>query len=171
MIEQHFYFSDLKNFPYSDNYGTGFKFKLDNLDYEIQGDYKGEYRKATFSTHSYVGYGGIHYYGSIKFYTSNVCITPGKTGRSISGYLKGIELPEESKTVRIDILRPLELKEINEDKNRWEYYKEGDLVNAFYNEEDILKIFKECVNQIFKGKWIINTDLCYLDDEEIIIDN
>lgn len=168
-IEKHFYYSELKKFPYSNKYRTGFKFILDDLEYEVQGNYDGEYRKAEFSTHSYIGNGGIHYYGSIKFYTYNNCITPGKAGHSVAGFLKGIKLPEESERVRIDILRPITPEELKD--NRWKTYKEGDLVNGFYQEEEILEIFKKYMNQIFKGKWIIKTNLWNLDDETIIIDN
>jgi len=170
MIENHFYSGELREFPYHDDYGLGFRFKTDDgEEFEVVGNYNSDgYRKAELSIHSYRGGGGIHFYGSINFSNTNASLKNPNISRC--GYLgKGIVLPENTKRVRIDILRPITKEELKD--YRWEGYEDTDIVNAFYKEQDILDIVKEYANQIFRGKWILQTNMWDLPNEEIIINN
>lgn len=171
MLKDHFY--DIEIFPLKEDRGINIPFIDEGKDYIIEGDYYDSknpgYRIATFSTHSYQGAGGIHFYGSIKVYTSVKEIA---TGYEVWKSWKDFKIPEESKDIRIDILRPLTQKEIDDEPYRWEkqWYKEGMLVNAFYREDEIVQIVKDHINELFKGKWVLNCDL-WNTQEKIIIDN
>lgn len=170
MLANHFY--DIEIFPLKDDRGINIPFTDEGEDYIILGNFDSknpEYRCATFSTHSYQGAGGIHFYGSIKVSTD---IKQAGTNYYVYKSWKDFKMPEESKDIRIDILRPLTQKEIDDEPYRWEkqWYKEGMLVNAFYREDEIVQIVKDHINELFKGKWILNMDL-WNTQEKIIIDN
>lgn len=174
MLENHVYNSEL--YPILDKRGIGFKFSYGDGEAEVKAEISREnpgFRKCLFSIHSYTGYGGgIHYYGSLKISTYNEFINSDGRVLSVGGFLgKGIELPEDSKTLRIDILHPLEQWEFDKYPHRWEHYKLGDLSNAFYTEEELIGVFKKCLPYLLKGKWEVKCEYWTLDDEIILINN
>lgn len=174
MLKNHVYDSEI--FPISDKRGIGFKFPYGSGEAEVKADKSREnpeFRRCIFSIHSYIGYGGgIHYYGSLKIYTYNEYVDSEGYVSSVGGFLgKGINLPEESKTLRIDILHPLEEWELKKYPHRFDTYKIGDLSNAFYTEEELIDTFKTILPYLLKGKWEVNCEYWKLDDETILIDN
>lgn len=51
-------------------------------------------------------------------------------GKSVSGYLGGIEIPNEYQTIKGEFVRPLTQKEIDKQPKRWgNWYQVGDLVS------------------------------------------
>nr|WP_302693243.1 hypothetical protein [uncultured Prevotella sp.] len=83
--------------------------------------------------------GAIHYYATLYINVANVC-----DNSSVSGYLGGIEIPNEYQTIKGEFVRPLTLKEIDEQPRRWDFpYQEGDLVNAFESLEEIENLIKK----------------------------
>lgn len=82
--------------------------------------------------------GAIHYYAKLYINVSNVC-----GNSSVSGYLGGIEIPNEYQTIKGEFVRPLTQKEIDKQPKRWgNWYQVGDLVNAFESLEEIENLIK-----------------------------
>ena len=100
---------------------------------------------------SYIGYcgGAEHYYCSISIPVEN---RNGNT--TIGGYFGGIKIPNEYQGFKASIVRPLS-KEEAADTERWEWYKEGDMVEAFCSLKELNKCI-EMIRQIFpEDKWNI----------------
>lgn len=92
--------------------------------------------------------GAIHYYATLYVKVNNVC-----DNSSVSGYLGGIEIPNEYQTIKGEFVRPLTQKEIDEQPRRWDFpYKEGDLVNAFESLEEIESLIKKLKKKKFSSK-------------------
>lgn len=82
-------------------------------------------------------------------YVDNVC------GDSVvSGYLEGIEIPNEYQTIKGEFVRPLTQKEIDEYPNRWDIsYQVGDLVNAFESLQEIESLIKKLKKKFSSKEW------------------
>lgn len=131
--------------------GEGFTFclDLDGEKYTTIGDYTKGKRDVKFCITSYIGYcgGAEHYYCSISIPIEN------KNGNTtIGGYCGGIEIPNEYKSFKASIVRPLSKEEAT-DTERWKWYKEGDMVEAFCSLDELNECIKT-IRKIFpKDKW------------------
>lgn len=69
---------------------------------------------------------------------------------SVSGYLGGIEIPNDYQTIKGEFVRPLTQKEKDEQPDRWDdWYEVGDLVNAFESLEEIENLIKTSKEVLF----------------------
>lgn len=135
--------------PIPSTIGEGFSFCLDGVKYTTTGSYTKGKRNVEFHITSYIGYCGEaqHYYCSISIYVGNI-----NGNKSVSGSLRGIEIPNEFKSFKASIVRPLSKEEVADTK-RWELYEEGDMVDAFCSLEELNKCI-ETIRQIFpEDKW------------------
>lgn len=112
------------------NIGEGFQFNLHGKVYTTRGSYtKDKKRQAEIEICSFQGFccDAVHYYAKLYIFVDNVC-----GNSSVSGYLGGIEIPNEYQTIEGEFVRPLTQKEKDEQTGRWgRWYQVGDLVNAF----------------------------------------
>lgn len=93
--------------------------------------------------------GAIHYYAKLYIKVSNVC-----GNSSVSGYLGGIEIPNEYQTIKWEFVRPLTQKEIDEQPDRWDcWYRVGDLVNAFESLQEIESLIKNLKKKFSSKEW------------------
>ena len=134
------------------NIGEGFQFNLSGKTYTTMGSYtKDKKRLANIEISSFCGLcgGAIHYYATLYINVSNEC------GNSfIGGYLGGIEIPNEYKSIKGEFVRPLTQKEKDEQPDRWDYwYKVGDLVNAFESLEEIEGLIKNLKKKFSSKEW------------------
>lgn len=91
----------------------------------------------------------IHYYAKLYITVSNVC-----GNSSVSGYLGGIEIPNEYQTIKGEFVRPLTQKEIDKQPDRWGYwYQVGDLVNAFESLQEIESLIKNLKKKFSSKEW------------------
>lgn len=135
--------------PIPSTIGEGFTFILDGVQYTTTGSYTKGKRNVEFNITSYIGYcaGAEHYYCSISIYVGNI-----NGNKSVSGSLRGIEIPNEFKSFKASIVRPLSKEEVADTK-RWEWYEEGDMVDAFCSLDE-LNEYIETIRQIFpEDKW------------------
>lgn len=101
--------------------------------------------------------GAIHYYAKLYIKVSNVC-----GNSSVSGYLGGIEIPNEYQTIKGEFVRPLTQKEIDEQPRRWDFpYQEGDLVNAFESLEEIESLIKKLKKKFASKEWKVEIRRSY----------
>lgn len=170
-LEEHFYNPEL--FPINQDRGEGFEFEYDGSTYVTQGRRDSSYpgfRVAELTISSFQGFGGIHYYGKLSAYLSNNAKS--NPNHSIGGSLRGVNFPADANSFDVEVIRPVNQSEIDEDPIRWEDYKAGiDSTNAFYTEEEIIEIVETLKDEIFKGKWILMVDGYNTDNKKIIIDN
>ena len=134
------------------NIGEGFQFNLHGKVYTTRGSYtKDKKRQAEIEICTFQGFccDAIHYYAKLYIYVDNVC------GDSVvSGYLEGIEIPNEYQTIKGEFVRPLTQKEIDEYPNRWDIsYQVGDLVNAFESLEEIENLIKKLKKKFSSKEW------------------
>lgn len=135
--------------PIPSTIGEGFTFILDGVQYTTTGSYTKGKRNVEFNITSYIGYcaEAEHYYCSISIYVGNI-----NGNKSVSGSLRGIEIPNEFKSFKASIVRPLSKEEVADTK-RWEWYEEGDMVDAFCSLDE-LNEYIETIRQIFpEDKW------------------
>lgn len=93
--------------------------------------------------------GAIHYYAKLYIKVNNVC-----DNSSVSGYLGGIEIPNEYQTIKGEFVRPLTQKEIDKQPDRWGYwYQAGYLVNAFESLEYIESLIKNLKKKFSSKEW------------------
>lgn len=93
--------------------------------------------------------GAIHYYAKLRINVSNVC-----GNSSASGYLGGIEIPNDYQTIKGEFVRPLTQKEIDEQPDRWDcWYQVGDLVNAFESLKEIESLIKDLKKKFSSKDW------------------
>lgn len=134
------------------NIGEGFQFELSGKTYTTKGSYtKDKKRLANIEISSFCGLcgGAIHYYATLYINVSNEC------GNSfVGGYLEGIEIPNEYKSIKGEFVRPLTQKEKDEQPDRWDYwYQVGDLVNAFESLEEIESLIKNLKKKFSSKEW------------------
>lgn len=142
------------------NIGEGFQFKLDDKIYTTTGSYtKDRKRLINIEISSFCGLcgGAIHYYATLYIKVNNVC-----DNSSVSGYLGGIEIPNEYQTIKGEFVRPLTQKEIDNQPNRWDFgYEVGDLVNAFESIEEIENLIKKFKKKFSSKEWKVEIGLSY----------
>ena len=137
------------------NIGEGFQFNLHGKLYTTIGSYtKYKKRCVNIKISSFYGLCGsaTHYYATLYIDVNNVC------GNShVAGYLGGIEIPNEYKTIEGEFVRPLTQKEKDEQPDRWScQYQVGDLVNAFESLEEIEELVKNFKKKFSIEEWKIN---------------
>lgn len=134
------------------NIGEGFQFNLSGKTYTTMGSYtKDKKRLMNIEISSFCGLcgGAIHYYAKLYINVSNVC-----GNSSVSGYLGGIEIPNEYQTIKGEFVRPLTQKEIDKQPKRWgNWYQVGDLVNAFESLEEIENLIKKLKKKFSSKEW------------------
>lgn len=134
--------------PIPSTIGEGFTFCLDGEKYTTIGGYTKGKRDVEFHITSYIGYcgGAEHYYCSISIFVEN------RNGnKTVGGSLRGIKVPNEYQSFRASIVRPLSKEEVG--TKRWEWYEEGDMVDAFCSLKELNKCI-ETIRQIFpEDKW------------------
>ena len=132
--------------------GQGFQFNLSGKIYTTTGSYtKDKKRIANIEIRSFAGLcgGAIHYYATLYIKVSNVC-----DNSSVSGYLGGIEIPDEYQTIEGEFVRPLTQNEKDKQPDRWGYgYKVGDLVNAFDSLQEIESLIKNLKKKFSSKEW------------------
>ena len=142
------------------NIGEGFQFNLSGKTYTTTGSYtKDKKRLMNIVISSFCGLcsEAIHYYAKLYIKVSNVC-----GNSSVSGYLGGIEIPNEYQTIKGEFVRPLTQKEIDEQPRRWDFpYQAGDLVNAFESLEDIESLIKKLKKKFSSKEWKVEIRRSY----------
>lgn len=135
--------------PIPSTIGEGFTFCLNGKQYTTIGGYTKGKRDVEFYITSYIGYcgGAEHYYCSISIPVEN---RNGNT--TIGGYNGGIEIPNEYQSFKASIVRPL-TKEEAADTERWKWYKEGDMVEAFCSLKELNKCIKTIRKIFSEDKW------------------
>nr|DAV98171.1 MAG TPA: hypothetical protein [Caudoviricetes sp.] len=141
------------------NIGEGFQFNLSGKTYTTTGSYtKDKKRLMNIEIRSFRGLcgGAIHYYATLYINVANVC-----DNSSVSGYLGGIEIPNEYQTIKGEFVRPLTQKEIDEQPDRWYWYQAGDLVNAFESLEEIESLIKKLKKKFASKEWKVEIKRSY----------
>ena len=132
--------------------GEGFQFNLYGKIYTTTGSYtKDGKRIVNIEIRSFAGLcgGAIHYYATLYINVSNVC-----DNSSVSGYLGGIEIPDEYQTIKGEFVRPLTQKEKDNQPDRWGYgYQVGGLVNAFESLQEIESLIKKLKKKFPSDEW------------------
>lgn len=135
--------------PISSTIGEGFTFCLNGEQYTTTGGYTKGKRNVEFCITSFIGYcgGAQHYYCSIS-----ISVVNRSGNKTVGGYLGGIKIPNEYKSFNASIVRPLSKEEVADTK-RWEFYEEGDMVDAFCSLDELNECI-ETIRQIFpEDKW------------------
>lgn len=141
------------------NIGEGFKFNLHGKIYTTTGNYtKDGKRIVNIEIRSFVGLcgGAIHYYATLCIDVNNVC-----DNSSVSGYLGGIEIPNEYQTIKGEFVRPLTQKEKDKQPDRWYWYQVGDLVNAFESLQEIESLIKNLKKKFSSKEWKVEIRRSY----------
>lgn len=142
------------------NIGEGFQFNLSGKTYTTTGSYtKDKKRLMNIVISSFCGLcsEAIHYYAKLYIKVSNVC-----GNSSVSGYLGGIEIPNEYQTIKGEFVRPLTQKEIDEQPRRWDFpYQAGDLVNAFESLQEIESLIKKLKKKFASKEWKVEIRRSY----------
>jgi hypothetical protein len=141
------------------NIGEGFQFNLHGKIYTTTGNYtKDGKRIVNIEIRSFVGLcgGAIHYYATLCIDVNNVC-----DNSSVSGYLGGIEIPNEYQTIKGEFVRPLTQKEKDKQPDRWYWYQVGDLVNAFESLQEIESLIKNLKKKFSSKEWKVEIRRSY----------
>lgn len=141
------------------NIGEGFKFNLHGKIYTTTGSYtKNKKRLMNIDIRSFSGIcgGAIHYYATLCIDVNNVC-----DNSSVSGYLGGIEIPNEYQTIKGEFVRPLTQKEKDKQPDRWYWYQVGDLVNAFESLQEIESLIKKLKKKFSSKDWKVEIRRSY----------
>lgn len=142
------------------NIGEGFQFNLHGKVYTTRGSYtKDKKRQAEIEICSFQGFccDAVHYYAKLYIFVDNVC------GDSVvSGYLEGIEIPNEYQTIKAEFVKPLTQKEKDENPKRWDiFYQVGDLVNAFESLEEIENLIENLKKKFSSNEWEVEIRRSY----------
>ena len=115
-------------------------------------------RELKFRISSYRGIsiGAVHYYCTAVSYIENE--VEGRPGYCIGLSPLDRTIPEENKTLRFELIRPLTAEEIKDDPERWSYFDEGDSVIAFEDKEDILEIIEQFKQILKEDEWIVRIE-------------
>lgn len=152
--------------PIHKRMGEGFSFECDGEKYTTEAsdlvpenllpkdkpDFKNK-RKLYFYISSFRGIsaGASHFYCEGVSYITNV--NQANRMHSIAGGLGDVVIPKENRTLDFHIVRPITQAEIDSDQDRWFAYYEGDLIDAFENENTILKIIEELKEVFPQDEW------------------
>lgn len=168
-IQDNFRIQNDVEFPIKSNYGEGFSFNIGDKAYITKGNYdyqNKEYRKIILRISTF---GIQHYYATIDIYVDNVDVD--QPTSSIGGYLGGIIIPDNYQSITLELIRKVTAKEKDDFPNRWGGYYAGDNTDAFYNEDDIITLFKELLPNMLKGKWSVYIDAYHNNyDEKYLIE-
>lgn len=142
------------------NIGEGFQFNLSGKTYTTMGSYtKDKKRLMNIEISSFCGlcWDAIHYYAKLYINVANVC-----DNSSVSGYLSGIEIPNDYQTIKGEFVRPLTQKEKDKQPNRWGFgYQVGDLVNAFESLQEIESLIKNLKKKFSSKEWKVEIRRSY----------
>lgn len=97
-----------------------------------------------------------YYYATLCINVNNVC-----DNSSVSGYLGGIEIPNEYQTIKGEFVRPLTQKEKDKQPDRWDWYQVGDLVNAFESLQEIESLIKKLKKKFSSKEWKVEIRRSY----------
>lgn len=117
------------------NIGEGFQFNLHEKIYTTTGSYtKDGKRIVNIEIRSFAGLcgGAIHYYATLCIDVNNVC-----DSNSVSGYLGGIEIPDEYQTIK------------------------GEFVNAFESLQEIESLIKKLKKKFSSKEWKVEIRRSY----------
>lgn len=136
--------------PIDDHFGEGFGFDLDGKHYETKPslDRDGKLDVIVNIT-SWIGIVSYaqHYYARMTAIVHN-----SNGNGTISGYMGGIEIPEENKTLTIELGRPLteeENKEINNPESSLYLYEPFGRILRFNTREDCLEVIHGVFDALF----------------------
>jgi len=144
------------------DYGIGIKFKDDEgVEYTTVASER--IREIDVNVHSWKGisFGAEHYYAKIEVDEPGLeYMENGELTRShISGAFDRYK-PDEVKDIKIEVKRKLTKEEIENGttwgEDRWEQYKEGDLVHAFESQVELYNAIVDCIKARFAGEWLVN---------------
>lgn len=119
-------------------------------------------RHIDVSTFRGISVGAIHYYAQIN--ADGIIITKERDGETITygGYICEEfsqicrkQRGKYDKIYKIEVMRKLTQKEIDDDPIRWEHYKPGDNTNAFYTKKEALEQAVEIAKLRFGKGWIL----------------
>ncbi len=141
------------------NYGNGITFQ-DNTGTSYTTDVElPRTLHVTISSWIGVSIGAEHYYAKIAVMEPYLIYeSDGKKQRSIIGGVIDNYKPDEAQSFDISIYRPLTSTEIEENPDRWDYYKAGNLVSAFEDEDTLHKAVIECIKARFAGDWLVEIE-------------
>lgn len=125
------------------------------------------------TTYRGVSWNAVHYYGNITI--EGVSFSPEDRPNTYTMCKETYEAEEKNPLAagfyKIELVRPVTYKEIEEDSSQWDGYEVGDNTNAFYSPEDVIALAKEVCKARFKGNWklkIIDYSGKNLDSEILI---
>jgi hypothetical protein len=151
------YCRDHEQYPriFTDNYGIGITFKDDeNKEYTSVLSGEGKSQEIILSITSFVGMGGIHWYGTLDVYPPCLMEREGRKIRDIGGYFDRFK-PKEARGIKIELVRPVKQDEIDADPTRWEDYEAGDMTNAFSSHVEVVNVALLVFHERFQGQWTI----------------
>ena len=142
-------------FPLSKTYGEGFSFEYNGKKYITRGITKKGKRVCTFFISTFVGLcgGARHYYCRMSAIMQNGDETD--ITHSICGYMGGVEIPLQNRTLEWEICHILTEEDIKKDPCRYEYCKPGDTTNAFEDKNEIYQIIEQFKKAFVPGEWEI----------------
>lgn len=145
------------------DFGMDFKLETKPEYYpKISTYHKSGKRTVTLELDSYAGYcaGAIHWYGKLKADGIDIAedTIDERTGKPHTT-IHGGYICEEYKNMEtnafynsrydFEILRELTQEDIDSDPHRWEFYRPGDMVNAFYTPKEVIEVAKKVVSARF----------------------
>lgn len=146
-----------ETFPIPASLGTGFRIQYEDkwLKTVFPPFLDTGKRELKFRISSYRGIsiGAIHYYCTAESYLDKE--VEGQPGYCIRLSPLDRSIPEENRTLKFELVRPLTAKEIEDDPERWRSYDEGDSVIAFEDKEDILEIIEQFKQILKEDEWIV----------------
>lgn len=163
-LKQHVTFSkgyDIMDgpFPIPSSIGEGFTFQLkdyphDNLvDYITSAARKNGKRQLTFCIQSFMGLcgGASHYYCTAHSYINNCQVD--NPNHTICGYLGGVKVPQEFKSLEFDLGIPLTEEMIAVDMGHYKYSKPGDCGTAIHNKQDFYDTIEQLKSYFNMDEW------------------
>lgn len=121
----------------------GYRFKVNEEDYEIRLPKDKDRIIAEFSTYLGICGDARHYYGELVLPLPSM--TNVKEGYISAGYRIPLMLH------RVELHRKIYEEEINEDFDRYKRYKNGDWIYGFNSKEDVMVRAREVVETYFPG--------------------
>lgn len=130
-------------------------------------------RKITLEITSFAGtsINAIHYYGNLSIEGIDFSRedTPEYTTCCRETRQIGKENPLAAYQYKIEMVRPLTQKEIDEDPYRWEWMEEGSLTNSYESPEEVKEVAIRICKARFEGNWELHIrDYTSNNEDEII---
>ena len=151
---------ELPNTKINNHFGEGFEFQCDNETYHTKPLLNKDGKLIVMATiTTWIGCLSYaqHYYASMLVIVKN---TNGK--QTISGYMGGIEIPEEFETLKLDLCRPLndeEKAQINNPDSDFYLYEPDGYTLRFNSFQDCEKTIQDVFDFLF------DRDSCILEIE------